>query len=199
VAWEGCCDGAGDTGVFARHFESAAKPAGAGIAVPSAAEGVQRRPAIARHGDDGYLVAWLGPVTGNERDTVVVARILGPDLAPRGDDLTLAEPLGRSDAALALTAGDAGYLAAWTPLGSATVHGRQVDPEGRISGPRVTLSEHPVGIQWRLALVSDGHGRFLGAWESYGENDKPAIASRPLVLTVEEPEAQVAEGAQSPR
>ena len=185
IAWEACCDSAGDGGVFARRYESGTEPAGAPFEVPAAAADKQEHPVIARGVDGAYLLAWIAPTPEHENNHRVYGRRLTPDGKPTGDDLKVGSPMGRPDGALGITSGERGYLVAWTvwtsnvPTG---VFASQVETDGERVGDSVFVSDHTVNIQWLLALASDGGERYVAAWESYGHDDRPAIALRPFVL-----------------
>ena len=64
------------------------------------------------------------------------------------------------------------YLDVWTSIGQdgsrEGVFGRYLNDDGTVSGDELQVNSTTFAQQMHQALASDGSGRFLAAWTSYG-------------------------------
>jgi hypothetical protein len=97
VVWTRGSGTATGTEIVARRVDPAGE-VGALVQVNAIADLEQRFPAVAVGADGRVLVVWVSEIdqrlAGGVRAKVVRGRLLGPDGAPTGDDLTLSSPGG---------------------------------------------------------------------------------------------------------
>ncbi len=130
-------------------------------------------PAVARR-DSGLVVAWSGPPEGQNRSSVIYARLLGPDLTLSASVQALHDGSSavRGSPALA-TRPDGGFLAVWDAWGvdgdEFSVQARAFSALGASEGPEVTVNEHWQARQLAPAIaVSDDLA--LVAWQTHDQD-----------------------------
>lgn len=169
AAWESHRQEAGYSGVYARRLDAAGRAMGDEVRLHGPVRGDQRRPAVAWDGDGAWFV-WQG--WGRDGSgSAVVARHLGPDLAPVGPEIAVNRERRGDQAEPAVAAGPAGVLAAWTDAGAGvpTVRARRLDTDGP---ERVIPSREGVATASRRSPRAAG---MASSWRGAA----PAVASSP--------------------
>ncbi len=188
VAWQSCCDGGGDDGIFARRFAAPGKAAAASFPVNGTTAGAQSLPVAVAGTGGGYLVAWLSPASGSSREIEAFARPIGANGEPSGGDQALGGGLGRQPTRPGLVAGPAGYLVAWS-TGVGRGKGdfvRRLDASGAPSAEAVQVSVQPPNYERRVALAWDGGKRYAVAWGGFDPAGRPSVNAR--MVAEEEPQ-----------
>jgi hypothetical protein len=179
VAWEGCCDAGGDLGVFARVYDGSTGELGEILRLNGNEQGRQRRPALARAGDRGFLVLWQSEL---ERSLIpIFGRFV--DLA--GNPLTAERQISHGydtvqlAPAVAPMAGG-GYLATWRDWYGAYfgISAVELGADGLPRGEHFRVNDQRIKKTAHTSLATDGAGTFLIPWETHAPGNKGIIARR---------------------
>lgn len=180
LAWEGCCDGGDDLGVFARVYDNASRTLGPIHPINAATAQKQRRPAIATDGDRGFLVVWQGILdrtTGH-----IFGRFVDLGGEPSSGQFRVSQGHGPVQVAPAIapTPGG-GFLAVWRDWVGVVfgVSAVELDAAGQPVGEPVRLNTGKTQKNGRTSLAADGSGRFLVPWE-VGVRGRAGIGARRL-------------------
>lgn len=172
-----------DGGVAVRGFGAEGVPAGPAATVTGSPASL---PVVARGGDGGYLVAWVGPVPESASGMLehrVYGRSLDPQGVPVGPVRALSSGGGRAHGSPAVIAAGEDYLAAWTVWGRnrpRSVRAARLDALGRAPTESVRLSARAINFQWSLGLGAAPSGRYVATWVGYDDEDRGAINGRVL-------------------
>ncbi len=158
--------------VFGKFFDANGNAIGAEYLVNTGSN-VCANPSVAAASDGGFLVAWsekdLSSPVSNSWD--VVARAFSSagvgGTARRVNTTTYGDQIGQK-----VAANGTDYLAVWTSLaqdGSREgVFGQYLTGNGSLSGGEFLDNTTTAGPQIHPTVASDGNGRFLTAWTSFG-------------------------------
>ena len=172
VAWQS--DLAGGIGIVARRLDPTGVPVGGEIPVSEPAVGERLEPAVARGAAGSWVVVW----TSDGQDgsgTGVFGRRLDAEGAPLGAEFEVNVTTADSQDEPAISAGaDGDFLVVWESSGQDGsgygVIGRRFDAEGAPLGDERIVNVHTDGGQERPAVAVGADGRFMVAWESYGQD-----------------------------
>lgn len=173
VVWESRGHDGDGGAVVARLFAAGGNGGGERMLNTTVA-GDQRHPAIAALPGGGFLAAWESE--GQDGDeSAIVARRLGPDLAPLGDEWVVNSCAAYSQEQPAIAAGRAGITVAWSSPGDGDGYGifaRRLALDGTPRGPEVLLNVVTGGTQGAVSdeggglAAAAGDGGTLVAWQS---------------------------------
>ena len=179
LAWEGCCDGGGDLGIYSRAYDPATHGFGAVHQVNLEIAQKQRRPALAPAGD-GFLVLWQGIL---DRSTGhVFGRFVDGDGGGAGGQFQVSHGFSTVQLAPAVAAKpDGGFVAVWRDWVGVHVgvSAQELDAAGQPAGATFRLHEGGLQKADRTHLATDGDGGFLVPWEK-GFRGRPSIGGRRL-------------------
>lgn len=193
VVWEACCDGGGaggELGIFGRFFDAQGTALSDAFQINATIEGNQRVPVTV--GEDGrFLVAWQGP-TGEVQEDGEIFRIYGRgvtlDDGVSGEETILSSGPQRAHSSPAMAVGIEGDVVlvwmGWIENFRVGVFGTRLSLEGEQVEAKTEafkISQNTIGGQFRLGLSATPLGRFLAAWEGFGDDGNLRIAAR-LVL-----------------
>lgn len=170
VAWDACCDGGGDRGVFARALGADLAPAGNVVRVNDTTEHLQSRPAVVANADGDFLVAWQA-VTGVQESRYgqrrVRGQLVGAGGGLLGPERLLSTGFGWAHDLPRLAAGsDGSLLLTWLvfddsfPKGIASA---SLSGNGDLTSDAAWVSASRT-IPGSAAIVHAGEGRFLVTW-----------------------------------
>jgi len=174
VVWEQR-DRDGDGGAIVARRVGVVQVVGDEVQVNTTTVGDQRLPAIAALADGAFLVAWESE--GQDGDeSAIVARRLGADLTPLGDEFVVNSVAAFSQEQPAVAAAGRGALVAWSSSGDGDGYGvfaRRVGLDGSPVGAEVLLNTTTAGTQGAvsdegggLAAAGNARGDLLIAWQS---------------------------------
>lgn len=177
IAWEGCCDSAGDLGIFARVYDASSRTFGPLIQLNGEVAGRQRRPAIAPAGDGGFFALWQSEL---ERSLIpIFGRFFDLAGRPVGGEFQVSHGFDTVQLAPGLaTAPEGGYLAIWRDwlgpfFGISAV---ELDAAGLPLGDPVRIHSRGIQKSGRTSLATDGAGTFLVPYEK-ALKGRPGIAA----------------------
>jgi hypothetical protein len=169
--WTDASNGVPSVDIYARVFDASGSALGDEFLVNSGAN-ICAYPDFASAPDGGFMATWM------ERDLVV--RNNGWDIYARrftsafvgGNVSRLNTQLYGDQYLSKIRRCGTTYMAIWTSLqqdGSLEgVFGRYVNDDGSVSGDEFLVNTKTFGPQEHQVLGSDGSGRFLAAWTSFG-------------------------------
>lgn len=187
VAWEGCCDGGGDRGVFARLLEADGTPAAPVVALNDATAGDQRVPRLGGDGQGGLVAVWQGPFDDGETGVV---RIFARPLTARGaiagaEQLISAGGYGEDHSAPVVSAAPGGDLLvawfAWEGAFRVGVYGTRLDAAAAPLAEPFRISQTIPGARRDIVATPAPGGGHLVAWAGYDEAGELGILARRLV------------------
>ncbi|HWM89763.1 MAG TPA: hypothetical protein VN493_03265 [Thermoanaerobaculia bacterium] len=174
VVWQSEGQDGSGWGIFGRRFTSGGVALGGEIPVTTATAGDQRSPAVARHPDGAFLVAWqseAAPPDGSSWG--VFAR--GFDAA--GMAVSPAFPVNAATAGAQfaprtafLPGAPAHYVVVWQSQGQdgsgSGIYRRTFALDGTAQSSEVRVNAAAAGSQIRPAVAADASGNFIVFWES---------------------------------
>ncbi len=174
VVWEQR-DRDGDGGAIVARRVGLVQVIGDEVQVNTTSAGDQRLPAVAALADGTFLVAWESE--GQDGDeSAIVARRLGADLTPLGDEFVVNSVAAFSQEQPAVPAAGLGALVAWSSPGDGDGYGvfaRRVGLDGSPVGAEVLLNTTTAGTQGAVsdegggvAAAGNARGDLLIAWQS---------------------------------
>jgi hypothetical protein len=169
--WTDANNGVPSVDVYTRIFDSTGSPLTSETLV-NVSSNICAYPDLIGAADGGYMVTWM------EKDTAI--RNNGWDIYARrftsasvGGDVTRVNTqlYGDQHSPKIRRAGST-YLDIWTSLGQdgsrEGVYGSYLHEDGTTSGGEFPVNSTTFGAQTHQVLGSDGAGRFLAAWTSFG-------------------------------
>jgi hypothetical protein len=157
--------------VYARRYDAGGAPLGSEFQVNTGTS-VCANPAVAAAADGGFMVAW------GEKDVVV--RTNGWNVFARpfssvglgGTVRRVNTELYGDQFAPKISAAGTDYLVVWTSLGQdgsqEGVFGQFLESDGGLSGNEFRVNTTTISKQIHPTVASDGVGRFLAVWTSFG-------------------------------
>lgn len=190
TAWDGCCDGGSDLGVFVRRFDAQGAAVGSTEVVNATTAGDQGGAEVAVAANGQALVTWQARVLDEEDDVRrvhVFTRAITPDGTLPGPERMLTEGVfGDDHSSPTVTAVDGGFVVTWMGWKGDFrygVLGSRVSPAG-VSDDAFQISQRRINGQFRLALAGRD-GRALVAWEGFDAQGESGISGRLLRATAE--------------
>jgi hypothetical protein len=177
VAWTGT-DNSG-FGVFARAFDAAGNPLSGDFVLPSTTLFDQVTPAVTALSGGDYVAAWSSALqasySGVGPQPVIVAQRLSKNGTKLGPAIPVtAQTIDRQEVPALAGESSGGFLVAWEATILATAdrqtRGRRYAAEGTPLSSEFPLNTTAAGEQAAPSLVDLGGGRFLAAWQSFGQD-----------------------------
>jgi len=175
IAWADSRNGNGD--IFAQHITAAGTVAGGwpagGLAICTSADD-QGLPAAVADGAGGAIITWIDRRSGNY--DIYAMRVTGGGTFPGGWPVNgrqlLADPHDELHPVIT-TDGAGGAIVAWeydyTPGTDTDIYGARVDASGTVVWAHALYQ--PLAVQDRPAIVSDGAGGAIVAYETNSTGD----------------------------
>jgi hypothetical protein len=172
VAWEGP-DGSGP-GIFLRRFAGDLTAPGSVVRANAGTPGFQSSPSLAVDGSGNLIVAW--EASGHDGSASgIVARRLDRLLSPLAGEIDVnAVTSGLQSRPRAASAASGDFLIAWESwnqdAGGAGVYSRLFNFLEQPAAVDFQVNTFSPGSQLRPTLAGSPAGRFLVAWESFGQD-----------------------------
>ncbi len=169
--WTDANNGVPSVDIYARVFDSGGNPS-TGEFLVNASSNVCAYPALAASPDGGFMATWM------EKDLLV--RNNGWDIFARrfsssgvgGNVTRVNTQLYGDQYSPKIQSAGTNYLDIWTSLGQdgsgEGVFGSYLNDDSTTSGSEMQVNTTTLGAQMHQTLGSDGAGRFLAAWTSFG-------------------------------
>jgi hypothetical protein len=147
-------------GMFAQLRERSGKPAGDRVTLA----GPENWPVVARHGDAGYVVAWVG------LDGRILAVFVDAAGRPSGQPFLVAGGQQNVDSAEVASAPDGRFVVSWVCDTPSAVYARSFGASGAPLTPVLqVLGPHSSGGSGDLSVAMDAEGKFLVTWNQYDQ------------------------------
>jgi hypothetical protein len=147
-------------GMFAQLRERSGKPAGDRVTLA----GPDNWPVVARHGDAGYVVAWVG------LDGRILAVFVDAAGRPSGQPFLVAGGQQNVDSAEVASAPDGRFVVSWVCDTPSAVYARSFGASGAPLTPVLqVLGPHSSGGSGDLSVAMDAEGKFLVTWNQYDQ------------------------------
>jgi hypothetical protein len=165
--------------IYARLFSRSGQPLGAEFKINTASN-ICANPSVAKASDGGFVVAWSQKdIRPNSWD--IYARSFGASGASAASALVVNSTTYGDQYSPRVSALGANHLVVWTSLGQdgsgEGIYGRLLS-FGELNGPEFQVHTSVIGKQVYPAVSSDGTGRFLAAWSSFGAKGFDVFAQR---------------------
>ena len=170
IAWD-CA-----SGVHSQRFDAGGAAAGVETLVNTGGANGAAQPSVAALADGGYVVAWQAADTDGSG---ILLQRFSADGTPKGYEIAVnATTIGDQSAPSVTAIEGGGFAVAWTSMaqdGSGEgVYSQLFDAAGYALGSETQLNHATAGDQGDAALTSDGHGGYLAAWTSIGQDGSGA-------------------------
>jgi hypothetical protein len=147
-------------GMFAQLRERSGRPAGDRVTLA----GPENWPAVARHGDAGYVVVWDG------LDNRILGVFVDAAGRPSGQPFLVAGGQQNVDSAEVASAPDGRFVVSWVCDSPAAVYARSFGASGAPLTPVLqVLGPHSSGGSGDLSVAMDAEGKFLVIWNQYDQ------------------------------
>lgn len=169
--WTDANNGVPSVDVYARVFDATGTPMGDEFLV-NVSSNVCANPDLAAAADGGFMASWMEKdlaVRNNGWD-IYARRFTGASVG--GDVTRVNTQLYGDQYAPRLRRSGSTYLDIWTSMGQdgshEGVYGSYLNDDATALGSEFSVNTTVLGSQMHQALASDGAGRFLAAWTSFG-------------------------------
>jgi hypothetical protein len=172
VAWSSDQDGS-DNGIFATRFDAGDGELDGEFTVNTFTSDAQERPALGRHGDADFVLAWQSNGQDGSGSGVFARRFnaggvgLGAEL-----QVNAYTPNNQEHAAVGMD-GDGDFVVAWHGFrdGSASgVFARRFNAAGGSIGVEFQVNAYTASYQMLPVVGMNGGGDFVIAWSSFGQD-----------------------------
>jgi len=167
VVWQSLQDEA-TAGVFARRYDTEGNPLGDEFRINADSAGLHFRPRIAMDGDGRFIVAFQdddGSDGGISTRRYDAAGNAGPEF--RVNTYTT----GEQNAPDVADDGAGDFVIVWGDMGRhGEIYGRRYDAAGAPAGDEFHVNAYATGVQTNPAIAMVSDGRFMVAWDSYGQD-----------------------------
>lgn len=166
VVWIELEESGRSMGVYARRYDAAGAPKGAGFRVNTHRGNGQRNVSAAMDAAGGFVVAWASWMQDGS-DFGVYAQRFDASGARAGDEFRVNAFTGDDQREPSVAVGVGGdFVVAWSntmPDGS-EVFARRYDASGAALGEEFLVNQTTDGFQWMPALAALTEGGFVAAW-----------------------------------
>jgi len=170
VVWQSSLQDGSGFGVFGQRFNSAGFPAGSEFRVNSYTTNSQRRPAVAIDGAGNFVVVWQSYLQDGSGYGLFGQRFSSAG-SPTGSEFQVnSYTTGRTMYPAVAADGAGSFVVVWQSDGqdgsSWGVFGQQFSSAGFRVGSEFQVNSYTTLEQQNPAVVADGAGNFVVAWES---------------------------------
>lgn len=173
VVWESAGQDGGGWGVFARRFDASGSPLAGEFRVNVETIGDQRSASVARRSNGDFVVVWGGGQDGS--GSGIFGRRYDATGTPLTGDFRINTVTSFNQHAPEVAMDRNGaFVVVWQSAGldvsTYGVAARRFDAAGVPEGQDLRVNAYVTSLQQIPSVASSGDGRFVVAWQSYGQD-----------------------------
>jgi hypothetical protein len=174
VAWRSYGQDGSQNGVFARRFSSAGTALAVEFQVNTFTLNPQTYPSVSMASSGAFVVAWESQGQDGAGYGVFARRFNSAGAAQAAEFRANESTANTQNAAAAAMAADGSFLIVWRDAeldgNGFGVFARSFDSAGTAQGGDLQVNTYVTNNQEAPAVATNGAGRFVVAWESYGQD-----------------------------